>query len=538
MTGIPRPLRTTGWTLAIVGALLLIAAAAAADTLRGWGIWAVVLDIAVGAAFLACCATCIAGGLSRALCAAVGVLWLVGSLVPVLATSHRAALAICLVVFPAARIRGVLAWTLVMCSVPAALGAVPQAAVAALFAAIAIARAVLVGRRAESPPVGRGASAVAAAGAAGVALVLAAGTIGGVAGAPSAAVILGAYQLLLIAIAAALIASTRLRPARRQDLPDALLSIEPSGIAGLEQLLRALLRDPDLRIDLAPDAGLPRTASGGQTPGVPADDLTGELRTVAVVDGGITIAEITHRAGSIADDRTLRSVLEATRLTAINERTTASLEYQQREIRAARRRLRDAGERRRRELVARLHDDVLTPIARARVAVDAAGPLVRSDEGRASLALVSSELAGTEHDLRATAAGTATQLGSGRLHDELHALAARHPSVIARVDAGALGDQASEDALRYVASELVANALKHAGAEHVVVRLRRVGDDLELEVRDDGIGGADPHGSGIDGLRRRIAPLGGRLRIASVRASGTAVTAVIPVNPASSRALR
>ena len=200
-------------------------------------------------------------------------------------------------------------------------------------------------------------------------------------------------------------------------------------------------------------------------------------------------------------------MLEATRLTAIHERTTAALELQEREIRAA-----DADSEMRGAPTPRIGG---TPPRRCAhpdrgraLAVSAAEQRVRSDDGRASLALVASELAGTESDLRATAAGTPTRLGSGRLHDELHALAARHPSVTAHVDPAAVGDPASEDALRYVASELVANALKHAGAAHITVRLRRVEDDLELEVRDDGVGGVDPTGSDItasDAASRRWA---------------------------------
>ena len=35
---------------------------------------------------------------------------------------------------------------------------------------------------------------------------------------------------------------------------------------------------------------------------------------------------------------------------------------------------------------------------------------------------------------------------------------------------------------------------------------------LRIEVRDDGIGGADPDGHGLVGLRDRVTALGGRLR--------------------------
>ena len=58
-----------------------------------------------------------------------------------------------------------------------------------------------------------------------------------------------------------------------------------------------------------------------------------------------------------------------------------------------------------------------------------------------------------------------------------------------------------------------------------------VADDgtLRLEVRDDGIGGADPEGHGLLGIGDRVAALGGRLRIESPRGGGTLLAAEVPL---------
>ena len=52
---------------------------------------------------------------------------------------------------------------------------------------------------------------------------------------------------------------------------------------------------------------------------------------------------------------------------------------------------------------------------------------------------------------------------------------------------------------------------------------------LRVEVRDDGIGGADPEGHGLQGMADRVAALGGRLHIDTSRAGGTRLAAELPL---------
>jgi signal transduction histidine kinase len=84
-----------------------------------------------------------------------------------------------------------------------------------------------------------------------------------------------------------------------------------------------------------------------------------------------------------------------------------------------------------------------------------------------------------------------------------------------------------------IVQEALTNSLKHAAAQHVQVRVR-YGADLELEVRDDGRGAvaADGGGSGIVGMRERVALLGGRLDVGPANGGGYRVTAAIPLEPA------
>ena len=86
-----------------------------------------------------------------------------------------------------------------------------------------------------------------------------------------------------------------------------------------------------------------------------------------------------------------------------------------------------------------------------------------------------------------------------------------------------------EVAAYYAVSEALANAAKHAHASAVHVDLDTSGPVLQLAIRDDGIGGADPaHGSGLVGLSDRIGALGGTLEVTSPAGSGTTLLIEIP----------
>jgi signal transduction histidine kinase len=86
-----------------------------------------------------------------------------------------------------------------------------------------------------------------------------------------------------------------------------------------------------------------------------------------------------------------------------------------------------------------------------------------------------------------------------------------------------------------IVQEALTNSLKHAAAEHVRVRIR-YGEKLELEIRDDGVGhgdGADgTAGSGLIGMRERVALLGGTITAGATPGGGYRVSAEIPIDEA------
>jgi signal transduction histidine kinase len=87
-----------------------------------------------------------------------------------------------------------------------------------------------------------------------------------------------------------------------------------------------------------------------------------------------------------------------------------------------------------------------------------------------------------------------------------------------------------EIAAYYVASEALANAMKHAQASRIEISLTTRRDSLVLSIRDDGIGGADAaRGSGLAGLTDRVEALGGSIDLHSAAGAGTAITVDLPL---------
>jgi signal transduction histidine kinase len=87
----------------------------------------------------------------------------------------------------------------------------------------------------------------------------------------------------------------------------------------------------------------------------------------------------------------------------------------------------------------------------------------------------------------------------------------------------------------FIVAEALTNVVKHARAHHASVSARVEDGVLRVRVRDDGVGGARPDGSGLLGVTDRLAALDGRLRLESPDDGGTLVEATIPVSGESAR---
>ena len=89
-------------------------------------------------------------------------------------------------------------------------------------------------------------------------------------------------------------------------------------------------------------------------------------------------------------------------------------------------------------------------------------------------------------------------------------------------------DVDTETTLYYICSEALTNAVKHSAARRIGIVIGGDKDRITLSVSDDGRGGADMSGSGLQGMADRLASRGGRLRVDSPSGVGTTVAASLP----------
>jgi signal transduction histidine kinase len=92
---------------------------------------------------------------------------------------------------------------------------------------------------------------------------------------------------------------------------------------------------------------------------------------------------------------------------------------------------------------------------------------------------------------------------------------------------------AVEAAAYYVCAEAVTNTIKHAQASRVRIAIVHANGTLEVDVSDDGIGGAcidcNPDSTGLGGLVDRVEALDGTIVVVSPEGEGTQLVATFPV---------
>lgn len=133
-------------------------------------------------------------------------------------------------------------------------------------------------------------------------------------------------------------------------------------------------------------------------------------------------------------------------------------------------------------------------------------------------------------ELRDLARGIAPPVLADRgLTAAAEALARRSPmSVVVESNLSDRPLPVVETAAYFVVAESLTNVVKHSPGASATVRLRVDRRRLHVIVRDDGRGGAVPHGGGLSGLRSRVEALDGTLTIDSPPDGGTTIHAELP----------
>jgi len=199
---------------------------------------------------------------------------------------------------------------------------------------------------------------------------------------------------------------------------------------------------------------------------------------------------------------------------------------------SSRARLLSAGDEARRRVVRDLHDGAQQRLVHTIVTLKLARQALE-DDGAEAASLVDEALEQAQQgntELR--------ELAHGILPSALTrgGLRAGVESVIERLDLPVDVDVPaarfpSEASAYFIVGEALTNVVKHAHPQQVEVRARVREGMLRIEVCDDGVGGADAQGRGLQGLADRASALGGRLEVESPDAGGTRLTAVLPVPP-------
>jgi signal transduction histidine kinase len=291
--------------------------------------------------------------------------------------------------------------------------------------------------------------------------------------------------------------------------------------ADLQALLRRAFDDPSATV--AYPGSVP--AEWFAESGLPADERGHQ---VDVRRHGRVVARVGFDPGRVAADVVLAGC-QAAATELDNARLRAELARRLVEVESSRRRIAEAQRGERRRLERDLHDGAQQRLLA--LAFELRSAQLSGDPERMRGALADGAVAAQEavRDLRALANGLhPAALVDGGLPAALDDLRG-HATVPLSLDVqvGRL-DPALEFTAWLVIGEAVVNAQKHARATGIEVDVRRVGQDLVLEIGDDGCGGANPAGPGLRGLRDRVDATGGTFDLDSEPGTGTRLRAVIP----------
>jgi signal transduction histidine kinase len=214
-----------------------------------------------------------------------------------------------------------------------------------------------------------------------------------------------------------------------------------------------------------------------------------------------------------------------------------SLEKSRAELTASRARVVAAADQSRRRIERDLHDGAQQRLVSLALELRAAESTVppELDELRKRLAKTAKGVAEVLEELQDLSRGIHPAiLSEGGLGPALRTLA-RRSSIPVELDLRLERrlPEPVEVAAYFVAAEALANAAKHAHASVIRVDLEAHNAIARLEIRDDGVGGAEPgRGSGLVGLTDRVDAVGGTLALESPAGAGTSLVVELPIQAA------
>jgi signal transduction histidine kinase len=294
-------------------------------------------------------------------------------------------------------------------------------------------------------------------------------------------------------------------------------------------VLAEALQDPLAEIFFwVPETGAWADTTGDRLEELPHDE---RLRRDIRRDDTPT-AVLLHDPALLARRDLLDGILAAAALSIEMARLRVEVRLQLAEVHASRARIVEAGYEERRRLERDLHDGAQQRLVSLGVQLRRLQLSLPGDAAQIlspALDRIVAEVGEAIADLRQIAAGVRPARLDDGLAAALRDLARTSPVPVDVVASGERAPASVEAAAYFVACEALTNAVKHGSPSRVTVHAVQDDGTLHVTVADDGVGGAVlRRGSGLAGLRDRVAAHGGTLEIVSPRGSGTRVEVVIP----------
>jgi signal transduction histidine kinase len=180
-----------------------------------------------------------------------------------------------------------------------------------------------------------------------------------------------------------------------------------------------------------------------------------------------------------------------------------------------------------------LHDGAQARLVSLSMSIGLAEELMKRDPDQAARVLAEAREASGQAltELRQLVRGIHPPVLAERgLAGAVRALAMAVPMrVLVDIDLVGRLESPVESAVYFAVAEALANVTKHSGARTAWIKVSHAGGVLAAEVGDDGRGGADPAGgTGLAGIRRRLAAFDGRIAVSSPPNGPTIVTMELP----------
>ncbi len=302
---------------------------------------------------------------------------------------------------------------------------------------------------------------------------------------------------------------------------------EPERIA---EVLGRALQDRGLEVFFLLPASGRYAHPSGRLAELPDDDI--RART-PLLRGELELGVIVHDPELDLHTDTFASIVRAAGLAIEIARLRVEVRVQLAEVETSRGRIIAAADAERRKLERDLHDGAQQRLVALGMALRHAQHQLGEDPhgARNTLNDAVDEVTTAVAELREMARGLRPGiLDSDGLAGALSDVARRSPIPVALEITREPLPVHLEATAFYLACESVTNAIKHAGARHIRIRVDRHGEQLRVEIADDGVGGAQLCASGgLAGMTQRALAGGGALHVDSPPGGGTRIKAELPV---------